>query len=94
MEVQLVRFTERRKERHREKKEAILRRQSDKDRLYLENTHKIGRLKREIDDMYVELEHQYNNHGLIELENQLDQDRRELQSRFDESKAMYQLRKG
>ena len=44
--------------------------------------------------MYVELEHQYNNHGLIELENQLDQDRRELQSRFDESKAMYQLRKG
>ena len=57
MEVQLVRFTEKRKERHREKKEAILRRQTDKDRLYLENTHKIGRLKREIDHMYVELEH-------------------------------------
>lgn len=36
----------------------------DKGRLYLENTKRITKLKREIDAMYVELELQYNNDGL------------------------------
>ena len=44
--------------------------------------------------MYIELEHQYNNHGLMELENELEEDKRELHQKFEESKALYQLRKG
>ena len=43
----------------------------NKDRLYFENTKRISRLKREIDAMYVELELQFNNDGLTQMENQL-----------------------
>ena len=69
METQLVRIQTARAERFRDKKKARLARQANKDRTYLENTHKITRLKREIEQMYIELEHQYNNEGLVELEN-------------------------
>ena len=47
---------------------------ANKNRLYMENTNKIMKLKKEIDRMYFELELQYNNNGLIELENKLKED--------------------
>ena len=71
METHMIRFQQTRSERYREKKQARLQQRYDKDKTYLENTHKISRLKKEIDQMYLELEHQYNNNGLIQLENQL-----------------------
>ena len=39
--------------------------QENKDRAYFDNTARITRLKREIEQMYIELEHTYNNNGLI-----------------------------
>ena len=70
-----------------------MRRQENKDRAYYENTHKISRLKREIEQMYIELESTYNNNGLIELENQLEEAKKSLRAKHDEAKAMFKLRK-
>ena len=93
METQLVRIQTSRAERFRDKKKALLARQANKDRTYLENTHKITRLKREIDQMYIELEHQYNNEGLVELENKVEEEKKLLRAKHDEAKAMYKLNK-
>ena len=64
----------------------------NKDRLYFENTKRISRLKREIDAMYVELELQFNNDGLTQMENQLSQDKRKLQAEFDYTRKELKVR--
>ena len=43
--------------------------------------------------MYIELEHTYNNIGLIELENQLEEEKKELRVKHDDARAMFKLRK-
>ena len=43
--------------------------------------------------MYAELELQYNNHGLIQLENKLMEDKRKLQFVFDDCKATFKMNK-
>jgi len=45
------------------------------------------RLKKEIDLMYDELELQYNNFGLTQLENQVKHERQTLQAVFDTTRA-------
>ena len=41
--------------------------------------------------MYLELEVQYNNHGLIQLENQLQEEKRMLLAKHLEAKADHKL---
>ena len=74
METQLLRMNQVRAQRHQQKKAAMRMNDANKNRLYMENTNKIMKLKKEIDRMYFELELQYNNNGLIELENKLKED--------------------
>lgn len=57
--------------RYLEKKSAARSNLQKREKGYFENTLKITRLNKEISQMYLELELQYNNNGLIELENQL-----------------------
>ena len=42
--------------------------------------------------MYDELEFQYNNHGLTDLENKLQEDKRSLQKVFDETRGELKIR--
>lgn len=42
--------------------------------------------------MYLELELQYNNHGLTELENQLKAERNILRAKYDDTKVNFKLR--
>ena len=41
--------------------------------------------------MYNVLENQYNNNGLLELENKLEGDKRHLRNKYEESKSLYTL---
>ena len=43
--------------------------------------------------MYNVLENQYNNNGLLELENKLEGDKRQLRNKYEESKSLYTLQK-
>ena len=59
---------------------------------YFENTLKITRLNKEIQQMYRELEQQYNNNGLIELENQLKKDVQRLRVAYEETKTNFAIK--
>ena len=43
--------------------------------------------------MYIELEHQYNNNGLIQLENRIEEEKRILKAKHDDSKNLFKLNK-
>ena len=43
--------------------------------------------------MYIELEHTYNNNGLIKLENEVEEARKILRQKHNEAKAMYKINK-
>lgn len=42
--------------------------------------------------MYLELELQYNNHGLTEMENNLKAERKVLRTKYDDSKAIFKIK--
>ena len=75
-----------RQRRTQERKKAEKQQDINKNRLYIENTNKIFKLKREITEMYNQLEMQYNEFELAQLENQLRDDKKLLQKAFDQTR--------
>ena len=78
--------------RYLEKKNAQRKNMNKREKGYFENTLKITRLNKEIQQMYRELEQQYNNNGLIELENQLKKDVQRLRVAYEETKVNFAIK--